>query len=254
MTPYSRQEEMALLQEAVDNGYSPLEYRACQIGLIYQRIRREFFDQPYTCLNTARDKRKSKGFPHFYKLAQIEKENRGLIPDISLYIRGQFEIAKQKCGVLENFTPIPPQHLHGRRAFERYREYIIKLQSQETYHHSQKPRSETRVIIRALGKTGLTLTKLQKDLFGHTQVDWWALMTYKNETDHLPIFFLLTIQGLVSRYFLSASKTYPRWLASIDPEAQAELPDDLPVYREILLSDPRALAFGREVFGAEFAL
>ena len=86
---------VALLQEAVELKYTPQEYRACQIGLLFDKIRSEFFPGPYTCLSRTSDKRKSKAFPYFFKLAEMENLNRGILPDISIYLRGQLEMFPQ---------------------------------------------------------------------------------------------------------------------------------------------------------------
>lgn len=247
--------DVDLLKEAVDGGYTPLEYRACQIGFIYERLRREFFpDDYYNGLNIKRDKRKSTGFCHFYKLAQIESSHRDIIPDVSLYLRGQFEVTQWQSGHPDNFVPIPPQHLHTKVAMRKYRDYVIHLQQKETYTSSEKPRSHRGSIITPLGKTATLITKMNLDIFGTANVDWPAFMGYVKDGDWQPLFLLLVLQNLVSRYFLAASRSYPLWVKSLDPDVRHELPGNLADYKGLLLQNPKALHFGREVFGSEFSL
>lgn len=242
-----------LLKEAVDEGFTPLEYRACEIGETYSKIRREYFpEEPYTALNRKRDKRESRNFAYFYKLAEVENRNRDLVPDISIYLRAQFEMQGLKMGPKENWVPLAPHCLVSNQAWDRYREYVSRLQLKET----KRPSSNTsaRKVKRSLGQTALFLQKTYMSIFDSTEIDWDQFYFYRKEGDYMPLFFLFVQNQMVSKYFLCASRTYNRWVASLDPDFQQELPQDLDRYYMLLRTMPKVRTYGREAFGREFSL
>jgi len=244
-----------LLKEAVQEGYTPLEYRACEIAEIYERIRRQFFpEQHYTSLNQKKDKRESKNFAYFYKLAESEQEKRNLIPDMALYIRGQFEMERLRFGAPENWVPLAPHCLVSKQAWERYSKYVKHLTVVEPAPKASDSRISARTVIKSLGKTATFLTKIHIDLFDEPEIDWPTFFFHTKEGDYMPLMFLFIMNKMVSRYFLATSKTYPSWRSSLDPDFRDELPTNLGVYAATVKVYPKAIEFGRQAFGSEFAL
>lgn len=214
--------------------FSKKDYEIWQIYKAYELFAKKNGDyRKY--LSTKNDPREHKNWTHFEAVYERYKDDT--VFDANIFMESQFRS-------VEKGKTIFPAQLKTTVAEKKYHEHREALKIQDT-------NSKTEQIVQSLAATFKFLKKWWKRK--GLMMDDYASFFKKEEGEFISEGMSFCMQGMISKYFMAASKHFNREYVSLDPDYKWEVitPSELKSYRIALKLDEEAMGFARQLFNNE---